>query len=321
MPKQNTIKTMKHVFLTTTIIFTLTLISFSQKTTERNTAKTSDSIIQWRKLKIKTIPEINQQNDSIIDTVTKPDMSVSKLVFRVGSSPSLLNNISDEQSDYSAMQVKEYITDRKITDNHLRYKHLAIINENGKYVVREFLTEIGYYFEEGGGVRKRIAIVEPTAIKQKDILLMFNENYNFPQRKLDVIEIKAQNNELILPENEILYKTASENISFKYCSISCQGSFDFKGRASILPTYINVQLIVTDFKTGNQQEIYKLPDTFSKGLRKMMLCDINGDKHQDIILEVEDELSGHRLLFLSKPKDSKALYDYVGIMEVFRDDP
>jgi predicted protein tyrosine phosphatase len=280
-----------------------------------------NSSIEWRRIKIETVEEINKKNDSIIDTEKKPNIKESKLVFRVISSPDLHQSMPQEWIEISKKQVTNYINEYQITDNQYKSKRFALIKENENYFVREFLTEVGYYYGEEAGVRKRVAIIGKDKIKSENIFLMFSEDYNFPQGKIDLFEIKNHDENRILPENEIIYKDSCENLSFRHSGILCKGTFQFKGTGTISPTYINVKLVVVDLKTGIEQELYKLPYTFYEGLRKIVLCDINGDNYKDIVLEVEDELSGHRLLFLTNFKDTKVVYDFIGIMETYRDDP
>jgi len=280
-----------------------------------------DSTIEWRKLKIRTIEKIDKSNDSIIDTEEKPNIDDSKIVFRVTSTPALFFELPKDFKEYSEKVVDEYITNNQITDNHYKAKRYAIVKNDERYLMKEYLTEVGYYYEEGGGVRRRISIIGGDTVKSNDIFLMFDEDLHFTEREIDLVKIEHKDEYWILPENEILYKEGKERLTFEYSGILSTKSFQYGGMGTIEPTYVNVRFVIKNQDTGSEHEIFKLPYTFNTGLRDIILCDINGDRRKDIILEIEDELSRHRLLYLTKIEDSKARYNFTGIMEFYREDP
>lgn len=285
--------------------------------------------IEWRKIHIDSVDGIDVTNDSIIDTQRKPDIDMymeidnekSGLVFRVTSTPSLWLALPDDWKEYSDKIEKEYIKENKITDNKHKAKQLALIKKGDCFILKEFQTEVGYYFEEGGGVRRRVAIVGKDAVRSEDIFLMFNKGFSFPQRKICSVEIESGNKGLILPENEIVYKDPHENLTIRYSGILNKRSFQHGGGWTVSPTYINVSLSVENSKSESKQELYKLPSNVHEGIGKIVLLDINGDSHKDIVLEIEDEMSHHRLLYLSKAKGGKVYYEYMGVMEIIRYDP
>lgn len=279
-----------------------------------------DPVFTWQKLNINTIDRIDNTNDSIVDAEWKPTIDTSKIVYRVTSSPSFFKELSGYFKESSEIALNEYFANNIVTDNKVEKNRYAIVKYGEQHSLKEYSTKVGYHYGEGAGVRKYISIIGKDSVQSDRIFLMFNETVHFMSKNIEMLEITNDNNN-ILPENKISYVSDNENLEFEYSSELKTGSYTYDGNGSWHPTtYVNVKFIVKNIDTGMSQVILKRPDSTS-GLRKVIICDLNEDSKKDIILEFEDLWSVHRLVYLSRVVCSKVLYDYIGVMEVYREDP
>lgn len=282
-------------------------------------ANTQDTTIKWNQKKVKEIGELNEQNDTIIDMERKPNGNSSQLVFRVSSTPGTYKEPSKEWKEYSDKIIQGYKDQGRISDDLAKVNRIAVVKNNDTFIVKTYLTEVHYFYNEAiNDVERAIRIIGNDTVSSVDIFLMFKEEKDFPKGEVTLTKIESKKNRWILPGDEFVYDN-KEFLKFTYSGILTV-PFQFKGLGTIEPTYINVSLVVTD-SCGNQQEIFKLPHTFFERLHRVFLCDINGDSRKDIILDIENELGELRYLYISRLENEVVKYEYIGKMELWRDDP
>jgi hypothetical protein len=276
----------------------------------------SQTII-WSDIQIDSIRKIDNTNDSIINPITYPDFNKNGLVLNVAST-----EYYDFQKEHFVKKaVQDYIENKGITDNGNQNKRFAIIQNRDEYLLNEFQTETRYYYDEGCGIIKNIAIIGGENILDQDIFCIFDNNPNLKINEFRILKIEDNQNRYIQPKRKIDFSDKLDSLEIFYKGIYCYESFEYDGIGTIMPLYVNAVLTIKDRITQNEEILMKLPYNGFFNIKSISLADINLDKHYDIFLEIEDELCIYRMIYLTEKKNGLTKYNYIGKMEVYCDCP
>jgi hypothetical protein len=276
----------------------------------------SQTII-WSDIQIDSISKIDKTNNSIINPIRYPNLSKNGLVLNVAST----EYYDFQKEDFVKNAVKEYMDKKGIIDNGNQTKKFAIIKNGNEFLLNEFQTETRYYYDEGCGIIKNIAIVGGENILDQDIICIFDNNFRLKNNKLKIIKIEDNQSRYIQPKRKIDFSGELDSMEIIYKGSYCYESFEYDGTGTIIPLYVNVVLSIKDKATQNEEIIMQLPHNGFFNIKSISFTDINLDKHYDIILETEDELCIYRMIYLTERKNGLIQYNYIGKMEVYCDCP
>lgn len=291
-----------------TLLIALLIGSFSQINAQK---------IDWSMIQIDSISKIDETNDSLINSNKYPDLTRNGLVLNVAST----EYYDFQKEDYIKEIVDDFIVNNKINDNRTKTKRFAIIKRDSIYILDEFLTETRYYYDEGCGVIKNIAIIGNENITDQNIFCIFNNRTELKPKGINLNSIENRKSRYIEPKNKIIYTSGFEKITITYKGTYCFESFEYGGLGTIMPLYINVTLSVKDSEMNNGEIVLQLPHNAFFNIKSITLAKINSDKYSDLIIEIEDELCIERLIYLTNNTNGVTQYDYIGKMEVYCDCP
>lgn len=272
--------------------------------------------VLWSDIQIDSIPKIDYTNDSIINPISYPDFNKNGLVLNVAST----EYYDFQKEDFVKKAVQEYIDNNGITDNGKQTKRFAIIQNGEESSLNEFQTETRYYYYEGCGIIKNIAIISENIVDEK-IFCIFEKNPTLNPNRFRIKTIEDSRNRYIEPNREITYSDQLDSLSIIYKGTYCYESFEYDGLGTIMPLFINVTLCIKDLKNRQEEKLIRIPYNHSFKLKKIILADINSDSHNDVIIETEDELCVYRIIYLTKIKSGLTQYNYIGRMKVYCDCP
>ena len=292
-----------------------------------NCLNLSGQNIKFQNLTIDTIPEILRTNDSIINPRMWPLPSDENngLAPRI-TSTKLFYSKSDPESK-RIMEVFEkiandYIVKNNIIDNNDTEEKYALTIEGNQFLLRKHKTIKRYLYGEGAGVRSYISIDEEPGYQENNILLIFNKNVNLSDNIFEMDSILPESGcSFIPPYKRINYLDSENNYEFLYTSGFCSDHFQFRGLGTILPTFFNLDLRITDLKTGKSNILIQYPHDHDFKIKSIGLGDINKDNKKDIILTIETMLCMERILFLSSNNPDIEPFIFVGRMTIYCDYP
>jgi len=275
----------------------------------------SQSII-WNDIQTDSISKIDYTNDSIINPLFYPDFNKNGLFLNVTST----DFFDFQKEDHIKKITQDYIDKNGITDNRSQSKRFAIIKKGDEFLLNAFQTETRYYYDEGCGIIRNIAIVNENVIEE-NVFCIFNENPQITPTRFQTITIEDYQNTYIPPNKKIHFTDQLDSLAIIYKGTYCYESFEYKGLGTISPIFINVSLRIIDLENQNEEKIIEIPYNHGFNINKILLADINSDKHHDLIIETEDELCIYRMIYLSKRENGLTKYKYIGRMEIYCDCP
>ena len=283
--------------------------------------------IKWQELTVEKIPEISAKNDTLINNVQLPEIypEDNGLAYMI-SSTELFYSRPDPESqrikkEYE-MIANEYIIKHSIKDNETRKERYAITKSGSQFQLRKHQTIKRYLFGEGSGVKSYISIDEKPGYPEEEIFCIFNDNVGYSDTDIEFDTISSLTGErIIIPNRKIIYKDDATDYEFTYSAILCTERFQYGGVGTILPTFFNLKLTVSDKKSGKTQTILQIPHDHQYKLSNILLADINGDNKKDVILQIETELCQERLIYLSVQDDKCGPFKYIGNMIIYCDYP
>lgn len=292
-----------------------------------STLYSTGQTIKWQDLPFEKVSEISAKNDTLINSISSPEMSCADngLVYMIASS-----KLFYDRPDPKSKKIKEefekianeYITKNSISDNGTRKERYAITRRGSQFQLRKHQTIKRYIFGQGSGVNSYISIDETPGYSEENVFCIFNNYVDYSNVDFEFDSIfPSKQDGFIIPNKKINYQDDRDNYEFVYTAKLCTDKFQFGGFGSMLPTYFNLKLTVTDIISGKTQTLLQIPhDNFTK-LRCIQIGDINGDNKKDIIIQIETEVCQERLIYLSTQDSNNSPFEFVGNMIIQCDYP
>lgn len=273
--------------------------------------------IDWSSIKIDSIRKIDKTNNSLINPTEYPDFKLNGIALNVAST----EYYDFQKEDFVKNIVKEYIESNNILDNGKRTKRFSIVIKDSGFILNEYQTETRYYYDEGCGVIKNVAIIGKENIIGQDIFCIFeNEILPYP-KQIKITTIEDSQNRYIEPKRKVTFSDKLDSLTISYKGTYCYESFEYGGLGTIMPLYINVTLSIKDKVTQNEEILLQLPHNNNFNIKSISVADLNSDRHNDIIIETEEELCNFRMIYLTEKNKGLIKYNYIGRMEVHCDCP
>jgi len=199
----------------------------------------------------------------------------------------------------------------------------VVFRSDDKIVTKEYLTHFEYLLDEGCGFR-RVAIVRDLELNNvSDLIAVFSTNIVNAECSNTYVKIRSPydrgfdeefsfSKRLLFPSRR--YEIG--NYIIEHTASFSEGGFGrADGSGTIMPTFFNLKVSITDTKRNKSQTLLKRPfSSFHFQLASVLIADINCDSIPDIILTVEDEMCELTLFYLSTP-DGDSLFKFVGLSE------
>ncbi|URW80929.1 hypothetical protein [Xiashengella succiniciproducens] len=120
----------------------------------------------------------------------------------------------------------------------------------------------------------------------------------------------------VTPSQRFIIQSDSNEITLDYNATLCEKTFEYNGLGTIMPTFFNITLKLTDSMTNDIQYLFISPHQHRALLHDIWIGDINGDKTYDYVLTYyANDVCEYRSLYLSNKADYK-LVDYKGSYEM-----
>jgi hypothetical protein len=120
----------------------------------------------------------------------------------------------------------------------------------------------------------------------------------------------------VTPSQRFIIQGDSNKVTLDYNATLCEKTFEYKGLGTIMPTFFNISLKLSDNFTNDTQDMFISPHQHRALLHDIWIGDINGDEIYDYILTFyANDVCEYRSLYLSDKADSK-LVDYKGSYEM-----
>lgn len=284
-------------------------------------------VVKFQNLTFDTIPAILSLNDSLVNPRIWPYPSEERngLAPRIASTKLFYSNPDPESQRIKELFEKiasDYISKNGIKDNNEIKVRYAVTKVGNQFILQKHKTIKRYLYGEGAGVMSYISINEDPGYQENKILFIFNNNVNYLNNNFNIDSILPESNSSFIPPyKKINYQDSENNYEFLYTSKFCSGHFQFRGFGTIQPTFYNLELRVTDLKTGKSNILVQYPHDYDFRIKSIELGDINKDNKKDIIITIETMLCMERILFLTSDNPDYEPFVFIGRMIVYCDYP
>ncbi|WP_340114805.1 hypothetical protein [Maribellus mangrovi] len=302
------------------------------------------------KLPYDSISAIDESNNQLVDPEIYPEWGNAKnlLYERVAAVIDTSWWIPEIRQAVSEWKRTHEVTD----DGKEYYLNTLFQNQKGEFIIERLPYKLQYLFGEiGGGYKvEQVMVLEGAASRNKliqnsekqgktfdpthlyrPIVCVFDNAISLKETVIKIIDLNAAiryPNRIqyfsygkIVPKNiSIAFNFGDSKYTFEYISKLCVDQYQYNGYGAIHPVFYNIQLVLSEEKSGQEWIIYKNPDDCNYNISGISVADINGDDYPDILLKVVSELGEWRLVYFSKVGEN-IKFEYQGFTEIYFIDP